>query len=52
LPAEYARVGDGVVSFAVADLDGSGSLDARECEALLLYVSPLAPQKNYLPMVR
>ncbi|MFZ5481722.1 MAG: hypothetical protein ACOZNI_33475 [Myxococcota bacterium] len=51
-PAEYARASDEVVAFEVADVDRSGALEARECELLLVYVSPLALQKNFLPMVR
>ena len=50
--AEYARVSDGLVEFAVLDSDGSGALELWEVEQLLLRISPDTPQPTLLPRVR
>ena len=51
-PQEHARLSDGELPFALADVDGSGALEAWELELSLAYHSPLAPQQNLLPRVR
>ena len=50
--AEYERVSDNIVEFAVFDTDGSGALEAWEVEQLLLRISPDTPQPTLLPRVR
>ena len=41
-PDEVARVSDGVLAFAVLDLDGSGWLEPWEVDAMLHHLSPMA----------
>jgi len=50
--AEYERVSDNIVEFAVFDTDSSGALEAWEVEQMLLRISPDTPQPTLLPRVR
>ncbi len=51
-PEEYRQVSDGIVEFAIFDLDGSGALTAWEVEQMLARISPDTPQPALLPRVR
>ncbi|MBM4393594.1 MAG: hypothetical protein FJ090_20915 [Deltaproteobacteria bacterium] len=47
--AEFDRVSDGELPFAVADMDGSGKLEPWEIDVLITYVSPSRASMSWVP---